>query len=59
MGPGPKILARVGPGQFSLQNPNFFPLRNKKISAGQIKKYPGQERVSPFFTAGQKYAFVG
>jgi len=37
---------------------NFFPFRSKKISSGQIKKYPGHSQVSPLFTVGQKYARV-
>jgi len=36
----------------------FFPL-DQKISSGWVKKFLGQSRVSPFFTAGQKYARVG
>jgi len=38
---------------------NFFPFGSKKISSGQVKKYPGQGRVCLLFTAGQKYARVG
>jgi len=52
MGPGQKILTRVGWGQPSMLwvwriSPknvkifNFF-LRIKKISSGRVKKYPGQ-----------------
>jgi len=37
---------------------NFFPFGSKKISSGQVKKYPGQRRVSLLFTSGQKYARV-
>jgi len=55
MGPGQKILTRVGldheSGSFL-----FFSLQVKKISSGWVKKYQGHGRVSPLFTAGQKYA---
>jgi len=29
------------------------------MSSGWVKKYPGQRQVSPLFTAGQKYIWVG
>jgi len=32
----------------------FLPFGSKKISSGQVKKYPGQRRFSLLFTAGQK-----
>jgi len=64
MGPG-----RVGLGQPSLvwfwvwkispKNPNFFPLRIKKIASGRVKKYPGQRQVSLLFTAGQNQKYAG
>jgi len=31
----------------------------KKISSGQVKKYPGQRQAGLLFTAGQKYVRVG
>jgi len=74
-GSGSKIFTRVGSDQFfdaqvgpgqppkNLENfpqkPQFFPLGSKKVSSGQVKKYPGQGRVGPLFTAGKKYARVG
>jgi len=36
----------------------LFAIRAKKISSSRVKKYSGQGRVSPLFTAGQKYAQV-
>jgi len=52
---------RFGFGKFTLksQTSQFFSLRVKKISSGHVKKYLGQRQVSLFFTAGQKYAWVG
>jgi len=38
---------------------NFFLLGSKKISLGQVKKYPDQKRVSLLYTVSQKYAWVG
>jgi len=64
-GSGQFFVARVGSGQPSLVwvwkiSPknikffNFFPFRSKKISSGQVGKYPGQRQVGLLFTAGQK-----
>jgi len=36
----------------------FFLFRSKKISSGQVKKYPSQRQVCLLFTAGQNYAWV-
>jgi len=38
---------------------NFFPLGQKKISSGWVKKCLGQRLVGFLFTSGQKYARVG
>jgi len=62
MGPGQKFLTRVGSGWVSHlwfgfefgKFFNFFPFGSKKISLGQVRKYPGQSRVGLLFTAGQK-----
>jgi len=60
---GQFFVARVGSGQPSVvwvwkispKNVNFFSFGDqKKISSGQVKKYPGQRWVSLLFTAGQK-----
>jgi len=37
-----------------ISNFSIFSLRVKKISSGQVKKYPGRRRVGLLFTAGQK-----
>jgi len=37
---------------------NFFPIGSKKISSGQVWKYPGWRQVSLLFTAGQNYSRV-
>jgi len=48
-------------GKFPLKMSNFsiFSLQIKKISSGQVGKYPGQRRVGLLLTAGQKKARVG
>jgi len=61
------FVAQVGLGRVShlwFGSTGFrkFPLDKslwiKKISAGQVKKYPGQRWVGHLFTAGQKYGQV-
>jgi len=71
MGPGQKIVTRVGSGQpfllyfglrkLPLKIPNFsiFSLRIKKIASGQVKKYPEQSWVGLLFTADQRYPRFG
>jgi len=49
---------RSGIGKFPLKIPISSP-PGKKISSGQVKKYPLQRWVGLLFTAGQKYARVG
>jgi len=38
---------------------SIFSLGVKKVSSGQVKKYPGQRQVGLLFIAGQKKARVG
>jgi len=63
VGLGQSFLTQVRPatsksGKFSpkYQIFQFFSLRFKKISSGQVKNYPNQRWVDTLFTAGQKYA---
>jgi len=66
MGPGQNFLI-LGLGwvwSATYESGNFppkttIPSRSKKILSGRVKKYPGQGRVGPLFTVGQKYAWVG
>jgi len=72
MVPGQKFLTQVGSGQPSLVRVwvlkispknhkffKFFSFGSKKVSMGQVKKYPGQRRVGILFTAGQNILGLG
>jgi len=60
VGKGQFLVAHVGSGQPSMvwiwiwkispKNINFFTFGSKKISSGQVKKYPGHSRVGLLFT---------
>jgi len=52
-------LSQPSSGQKNFQHEegncsNYHPVRSKKITSGQVKKYPGQSRTGPIFTAGHK-----
>jgi len=54
VGSGQSFMGSVGIWKISPKNVNFFPFGSKKISSGQVRKYPGQRQVCLLLTAGQK-----
>jgi len=62
MGSGQPSLVWIWIWKIPLKKSQFFSFLSlwiKKISSGQVKKYPGQRQFSLLFTLGQKYARVG
>jgi len=52
-------LGQVGLATYESGKFPHHPHHNFSIFSFRVKKYPGQGRVGPLFTAGQKYPWVG